>query len=102
MQQPSITDHEEIETERERERGREINFFQIFKMLWNLQGMGILILYYVTSRFATNLKSLDSSLEGCTVLVQTAHLTFIAKIKNAVFWDVTPCSSCKNRRFGGT
>jgi hypothetical protein len=21
--------------------------------------------------------------------------------KNAVFWDVTPCLSCKNRRFGG-
>jgi hypothetical protein len=23
-------------------------------------------------------------------------------IKNAVFWDVAPCSSCVNRRFGGT
>jgi hypothetical protein len=23
-------------------------------------------------------------------------------VKNAVFWDVTPCGSCKNRRFGGT
>jgi hypothetical protein len=23
-------------------------------------------------------------------------------IKNSVFWDVTPCGSCKNRRFGGT
>jgi hypothetical protein len=23
-------------------------------------------------------------------------------MKNAVFWDVTPCSSCKNRRFEGT
>jgi hypothetical protein len=22
--------------------------------------------------------------------------------RNAVFWDVTPCGSCKNRRFGGT
>jgi hypothetical protein len=21
---------------------------------------------------------------------------------DAVFWDVTPCGSCKNRRFGGT
>jgi hypothetical protein len=26
------------------------------------------------------------------------HLT----LKNAVFWVVTPCDSCKNRRFGGT
>jgi hypothetical protein len=23
-------------------------------------------------------------------------------MKNAVFWDFTPCDSCKNRRFGGT
>jgi hypothetical protein len=23
-------------------------------------------------------------------------------LKNAVFWDVTPCGPCKNRRFGGT
>jgi hypothetical protein len=22
-------------------------------------------------------------------------------MKNYVFWDVTPCGSCKNRRFGG-
>jgi hypothetical protein len=25
-----------------------------------------------------------------------------APMKNAVFWDVTPCGSCKSRRFGGT
>jgi hypothetical protein len=23
-------------------------------------------------------------------------------VKNGVFWDLTPCCSCKNRRFGGT
>jgi hypothetical protein len=23
-------------------------------------------------------------------------------MKNADFWDVAPCGSCKNRRFGGT
>jgi hypothetical protein len=23
-------------------------------------------------------------------------------LKNGVFWDVTPCGSCKNRRFGGS
>jgi hypothetical protein len=26
----------------------------------------------------------------------------IEQVKNADFWDVTPCGSCKNRRFGGT
>jgi hypothetical protein len=23
-------------------------------------------------------------------------------MKNTVFWDVAPCRSCENRRFGGT
>jgi hypothetical protein len=23
-------------------------------------------------------------------------------MKNVVFWDVMPCDSCKNQRFGGT
>jgi hypothetical protein len=27
--------------------------------------------------------------------------TFVEK-KNGIFWDVTPCGSCKNRRFIGT
>jgi hypothetical protein len=26
----------------------------------------------------------------------------ILSMNNGVFWDVTPCGSCKNRRFGGT
>jgi hypothetical protein len=26
----------------------------------------------------------------------------VSDMKNAFFWDVTPCGSCKNRRFGGT
>jgi hypothetical protein len=26
----------------------------------------------------------------------------VVTMKNGVFWVVTPCGSCKNRRFGGT
>jgi hypothetical protein len=26
----------------------------------------------------------------------------VVAMKNAVFWDVTPCGSCKNIRFRGT
>jgi hypothetical protein len=40
---------------------------------------------------------------------QAASLVFFVRyevftavtIKNGVFWDVAPCGSCKNRRFGG-
>jgi hypothetical protein len=34
-------------------------------------------------------------------LVRFEVFTAVAT-KNGVFWDVTPCVSCKNRRFGGT
>jgi hypothetical protein len=36
----------------------------------------------------------DQSISGVTELGLS--------MKNGVFWDVTPCGSCKNRRFGGT
>jgi hypothetical protein len=42
-------------------------------------------------------------------LLTTAALTFQncflhkqIDMRNGVFWNVTPCGSCKNRRFGGT
>jgi hypothetical protein len=35
---------------------------------------------------------------GC----ETWSLTLREVVKNAVFWDLTPCGSCENRRFGGT
>jgi hypothetical protein len=49
----------------------------------------------------------SSSEEGETVCKGTWKYVrfegFTAVImKNGVFWDVTPCGSCKNRRFGGT
>jgi hypothetical protein len=34
-------------------------------------------------------------------LIQPGGETLLSA-KNCVFWDVTPCGSCKNRRFGGT
>jgi hypothetical protein len=43
----------------------------------------------ITERIGT--KKLERKMEGKS-----------AKLKNGVFWDVTPCGSCKNRRFGGT
>jgi hypothetical protein len=37
------------------------------------------------------------------VIVSVRFEVFTAvTMKNAVFCDVTPCDTCKNRRFGGT
>jgi hypothetical protein len=31
-----------------------------------------------------------------------AIVNSVMNMQNGVFWDVTPCGCCKNRRFGGT
>jgi hypothetical protein len=36
----------------------------------------------------------------CRLLLGFALSTCL--FKNVIFWDVTPCGTCKNRRFGGT
>jgi hypothetical protein len=36
------------------------------------------------------------------ILVVTFEVFTAVTMKNGVFWDVTPCGSCKNRRLGGT
>jgi hypothetical protein len=54
-------------------------------------------------RYIVDHTNLTSNFEHSTFLVTSclvtdSHLT----MKNGVFWDVTPCGSCKNRRFGLT
>jgi uncharacterized Zn-finger protein len=41
---------------------------------------------------------------NCSVTLSYVRLEDFTAVtmKNGVFWDVTPCGSCKNRRFGGT
>jgi hypothetical protein len=46
---------------------------------------------------------LDAFRESGTHLIHIRFEVFTAVgMKNDVFWDITPCGSCKNRRFGGT
>jgi formyltetrahydrofolate dehydrogenase len=42
--------------------------------------------------------------EGLLLTCKDGSLVNAVKfsVKNGVFWDVMPCSSCKNRCFGGT
>jgi hypothetical protein len=42
-----------------------------------------------------------SSLHISNILVRFEVFTSVT-MENGVFWVVTPCGSCKNRRFGGT
>jgi hypothetical protein len=45
-------------------------------------------------------------IEEVEVRSEEGHVRFevftAVTMRNGVRWDVTPCSSCKNRRFGGT
>jgi membrane carboxypeptidase/penicillin-binding protein len=50
-----------------------------------------------------NHNSTDRITQSTTYLNDVRFEVFTAvTMKNAVFWDVTPCGSCENRRFGGT
>jgi hypothetical protein len=40
--------------------------------------------------------------EADTVNLERFEVFTAVTKKNVVFWDVTPCGSCKNRRFIGT
>jgi hypothetical protein len=45
----------------------------------------------------------DKSRFHCTCLQNFWKVCkYSFQLRNGVFWEVTPCGSCKNRRFGGT
>jgi hypothetical protein len=49
------------------------------------------------SKFTANCRHLNSTPEKVII----KHNIY-KSMKNAIFWDVTLCGSCKNRRFVGT
>jgi hypothetical protein len=52
---------------------------------------------------SSGILSAGKQLGSKTGLVSVRSEVFTAvAMKNGVFWDVTPCGSCNNRRFGGT
>jgi hypothetical protein len=59
-----------------------------------------------TKHVATPLLSTVSPLQmGTTLVTYNTYLTatiFCGSMKNAVFWDVTPCGSFNNQGFRGT
>jgi hypothetical protein len=44
----------------------------------------------------------DVSEEHIASIMRVKLISELLLMKNAVVWDVTPCGSCKNRRFGRT
>jgi hypothetical protein len=47
------------------------------------------------------LLTLGEAVVNCPFYVRFEVFTVVT-MKNDVFWDVTPCGSCKSRRFRGT
>jgi hypothetical protein len=47
---------------------------------------------------------LPCTISCCLILILYVRFEVFTAVtmKNAVFWDVTSCGSCKNRHFGGT
>jgi hypothetical protein len=44
----------------------------------------------------------QSAVRGGLTALEGFEVITAVTVKNGVFWDVTPCGCCKNRRFGGT
>jgi hypothetical protein len=70
---------------------------------------GVSQLLYLTFSNIAILIHKSSVLIPCIHNVHEISLYFVrfevsmeVTMKNSFFWDVTPCGSCKNRRFGGT
>jgi hypothetical protein len=69
--------------------------------------MWILLKQITSSLVAVALAvSLVKPIHGMFVVYDSRTVRFevftVVTMKNGVFWDVMPCGSCKNRRFGGT
>jgi hypothetical protein len=45
---------------------------------------------------------MDTDLFGTKYIHERFEVFTAVTIQNAIFWDVAPCRSCVNRRFGGT
>jgi hypothetical protein len=62
-----------------------------------------IVFWDIKTQFVNHRRHITSPLQGPTGewYVRFEVFTALTK-KNAVFWDVTPCGSCRNRRFGGT
>jgi hypothetical protein len=55
------------------------------------------MLHHVTLARTDVLEDLNASIIRVTRIGELG-----TRLKNGVFWDVMPCGSCRNRRFGGT
>jgi hypothetical protein len=76
-----------------------------FKYIWNIwNGYGTSQSFFLESAVVLWLSAvIDLYLDEEVILYFVRFEVFTAvTMKNGVFWDVTPCGSCKNRRFGGT
>jgi hypothetical protein len=58
-----------------------------------------IVQYHVRLRFQVGLVEYEVFLHRCREFLEDERNM---KNANAVFWDLTPSASCKNRRFGGT
>jgi hypothetical protein len=68
----------------------------------------ILTVLSVKQCMCTKVSLVYVEIQEVLLLVQTQYSSVkfevftVVIMENGVFWDVTPCGACKNRRFGGT
>jgi hypothetical protein len=61
------------------------------------------VFWDIKTKFVLHRRHTTSPLQRTASSCYVGFEVFTAvTMKNAVFWDVTPCDPCKNRRFGET
>jgi hypothetical protein len=78
----------------------DIFFFELLEMIMMLHFSKSNFTWIYLIKLSTNSAS-NTFTYSCACFITTVRKTIIFP-KNAFFWDVTPCGSSKNRRFGGT
>jgi hypothetical protein len=56
----------------------------------------------IKTQFVPHRKHIKTLLQNLAGQCYVRFEVFRAILKNTVFWDATPCGSCKNRHLGGT
>jgi hypothetical protein len=60
------------------------------------------VFWDIRTQFEPNRRHITFQLQSSAFYYYVTFEVFTAvTMKNALFWDVTSCGSCKNRRFGG-
>jgi hypothetical protein len=78
-----------------------LNLVRFSYGLENVTKLGYIMAFLFQKEYRFSGENMELIITLRYIIVRFEVFTAVT-MKNGVFWAVTPCGSCKNRRFGGT